>query len=114
MILFLKNAERSGEAKHVKVELSTVAAPDFRPAKGAQDTTRNLIDGDTWRVVWQPGPLGPGAERELRLRSAEFAFDETVSAKVRVTAERMDSVVTTLEVRVGRYQGQAAEFEVSV
>jgi hypothetical protein len=41
--LFLRNGEGSGEAKHVKVELSTTAAPDFRLDPGTPNATRNLI-----------------------------------------------------------------------
>jgi hypothetical protein len=115
--LFLRNEERAGEAKNCKVELTTLAAPGFRLDSTASDATRNLVNGDTWRVIWQPGTLGPGAERELPLRTDEFAFDgESASAKVRVTADRMDPLETVLDVRIGRYDDGdgAAEFEVTV
>lgn len=117
IVLLLRNGERAGEAKHCKVELATVAAPGFRLDPHSAEATSNLVDRDTWRVVWQPGTLGPGAERELPLRTDEFAFDDdSASAAVRVTADRMDPLETVLRVGVGRYDDDsgAAEFEVTV
>jgi hypothetical protein len=117
VVLFLRNGERAGEAKHVKVELTTIAAPGFDLDPLAADATHNIVDGDTCRIVWQPGTLGPGAERELPLRSDEFAFDDdSASARVCVTAERMDPLEARFDVRVGRYDAGsgAAEFEATV
>ena len=117
IVLFLRNEEGAGEAKHCKVELATVASPGFILDPQTVDATRNL-HMDTWRIVWQPsGTLGPGAERELPLRSQEFAFDDgSASAEVRASADRMDPRMATLAVRVGRYDPEsgAAEFDVTV
>jgi hypothetical protein len=117
VVLFLRNGEDAGEARHCKVELVTTAAPWFTLDGHATEATANLRDGDTWRVVWQPGTLGPGAERELPLISQSFAFDGgTASAHVRVSADRMDPLEKGLVLRVGRYEDDTgdAEFEVTV
>jgi hypothetical protein len=76
-----------------------------------------VVDDDTRRIVWQSGDLGPGAERHLELNSQQFAFDnDSAAARVRITTDRMDSVTTSVEVRVERYDQDtgAAEYVVSV
>ena len=97
--------------------LATTAAPGFTLDSHAADATANLRDSDTWSVVWQPGTLGPGAERELPLISQTFAFDGgSASANVRVSADRMDPIGTVLVLRVGRYDDDTgdAEFDATV
>ena len=114
--LMLANDERGGEALNCKVVLSTIAAPGFLLGPGAKDASHQTIH-DEQRIVWQPGPLGPGAERELPLNAQQFDFDDdSASARVRVTADRMDPVVATLAVSVGRYDPDdgAAEFDATV
>jgi hypothetical protein len=117
VVLFLRNGDRAGEARHCKVELTTRAAPGFSLGQNIDNATHNVVDGDTARIVWQPDDLGPGAERQLVLRTDEFAFDnDSASAEVRVIADRMDPIETVLDVRIGRYDNDtgAAEFEVTV
>ena len=80
----LRNHERAGEAKNCKVELSTVAAPAFHLDHPDEISATDHVLEDTSRIVWQPGELPPGAERELELRSQEFSFERSVAAKVRV------------------------------
>jgi hypothetical protein len=91
-----------------------VAAPAFHLVRGEVTATEHLIE-DNWRIVWQPlGELAPGAEREPKLRSEKFAFGDSVTAKVRVTPDRMDAVEATLGLSVVRDDGGSAEFSATV
>lgn len=114
--LILVNAEGGGVASNCKVELETVAAPGFSVVDDGDEATQ-VLDGDTRRIVWQPSrDLGPGAERQLRLKSQAFPFDGgSASAAARVSSGRMDPVTGSLVVHVVRYDSEgAAEIEVTV
>jgi hypothetical protein len=115
--LFIRNAEDAGEANHVKVLISTVAAKCFHVhPKNQPFATDNLI-ADEQRIVWQPGTIGPGGEAELRLKTDWFHFDnDEVVGAVRITADRGDPWACHLTASVHRYHQDsgAAEFEAAI
>jgi hypothetical protein len=77
-------------------------------------TGEHFLDSDRHVVTWQPGTLPPGGVIELQLRTGGFAFTESVSERVRVTADRVDPVEKTLVVGVNRYDDRSAEIFATV
>ncbi len=114
--LFVRNKEGAGAAKHVKVEVWEVAPTRVfhLDGPGREAATEHYLDGDTHTITWQPGVLAPGGVDELQLRSDEFPFTESVSERVRLTADRTDPVEVTLVLRVNQYDDDSLELLCSV
>lgn len=115
VILFLRNAEDAGEARHVTVTIVTLAAKCFHLHPTSRgEASDNLLD-DEHTIVWQRAAVGPGGQADLTVKSDQFAFDDDeVSAQIRITAEGIDPWEGSLTARVSRHDGLNAEFETMI